>query len=179
MCNRNFKLFITLKKRHAAKATRIIKLWYLSLAMWGNNLNISHLTPHLSTSEPPHGSSLPSESFQRPQRGLLCFAHQPLPLSLFLMPHPLPVFNALWMLEPCFASALLCAFPFYLLTLVNLFSLYPKSCSVVTCSDGTSWAPVSGRAPLLFLHSNLCLSLSSWVFCHIVITQWSISSIRL
>lgn len=52
----------------------------------------------------------PVNNFQTPQHGLLCFTTpQPLPLSLFPVPHPLAMFSALWVLEPCFAPTLLCA----------------------------------------------------------------------
>lgn len=90
-----------------------MKLWYLSLATWGNNPNFPPSDPtsvHISTSPCLLITQwIISKLFSMVYSALRRPPPQPLPLSLFPVPHPLAMFSALWVLEPCFAPTLLCA----------------------------------------------------------------------
>lgn len=112
----------------------VIKLWYLSLAMWGNNLSTS-LSPIWPIFYPHPNLSVASHylmnNFQTPMRGLHpALPLQTLPLSLFShAPSPCPYLTSGGYLN--YYTHPLCVFLLYTLGLVNLSFPYPKWCHLL------------------------------------------------
>lgn len=153
----------------------VIKLWYLSLAMWGNNLNTS-LSPIWPIFYPHPNVSVASHylmnDFQTPRHGLHpALPLQPLPLSLFShVPIPCPYLTPGGYLN--YYTHPLCIFLFCTLGLVNFFFLIQ---SPVLVPSAPTRLPdlLSQVVPLFCFRVATCTYLYNYyLFCHIVIANF-------